>query len=167
MFFLAILGIVTLVLRFIPHIPNFSPIIALAVLSGVITKGKNGFLIPLLIVIISDLILGITDVSFFIWGTILLISLFSRLLKRNIVYVCGYSLLASFFYFVVTNFGVWLMGWYSYSLWGLYNCYVRAIPFFRMQLFSTVIFSFIFYVAVEIVSVKGKKFDISRVLYKK
>jgi len=167
MIFLVILGILTFVLRFIPHMPNFSPVIALAVLSGVVCREKRYFLIPVIVVVLSDVFLGITDVSAFVWFAVLLISLFSRILKNNVIGVLGYSLLSAFLYFAITNFGVWLMGWYSYSLWGLYTCYLRAVPFFRMQILSTVVFTFIFYIVFDIVGARRENFLTKRVLYKK
>ena len=37
--------------------------------------------------------------------------------------------------FVITNFGVWLLGSYGYTFTGLLTCYILAIPFLQIQLF--------------------------------
>ena len=32
--------------------------------------------------------------------------------------------------FLISNFGVWLGGWYTFTLAGFLSCYINAIPFF-------------------------------------
>lgn len=167
MLILLILGFITFGLRFVPHIPNFSPVIAFALLSGLIWKDRKSIVVPFAVVVLSDLIIGVSDVAFFVWSSILLIGLFSRFIRKNIWAVCGYSLASSVFYFILTNLGVWLMGWYPYTLWGLHTCYLRAIPFFRAQIVSTLVFSVLFYVAFEIVTAKFRIPAIKSVLYKR
>ena len=44
-------------------------------------------------------------------------------------------------FFIVTNFGVWSIGTYGYTINGLVTCYTLAIPFFAYSLISTFIFS--------------------------
>ena len=42
---------------------------------------------------------------------------------------------------LITNFGVWTLGTYGYSLEGLIACYTLALPFFGNTIVSTLIFS--------------------------
>jgi hypothetical protein len=42
---------------------------------------------------------------------------------------------------LVTNFGVWLTGYYEHSFNGLLTSYTLAIPFFTYSLISTFIFA--------------------------
>ena len=51
------------------------------------------------------------------------------------------ALLSAVIFYLVTNFGVWLMGSYGYNVEGLLLCYTLAIPFFTNNLVSTLIFS--------------------------
>ena len=44
-------------------------------------------------------------------------------------------------FFILTNFGVWSMGSYGYSLTGLITCYTLALPFLGNTLVSTLIFA--------------------------
>ena len=53
----------------------------------------------------------------------------------------GGALIGAIIFFVVTNFGVWSLGSYGYSLQGLVTCYTLAIPFFAYSIISTLIFS--------------------------
>lgn len=56
------------------------------------------------------------------------------------------SLLASVLFYLITNFAVWYgSGIYPATSAGLIESYVMAIPFFRTQLISDVIFSFAFF----------------------
>ena len=48
--------------RLIPHPPNFTPIIAVAIMSGYLFKNINlSFLVLLIIMLISDLFIGVYE----------------------------------------------------------------------------------------------------------
>ena len=136
---LFVFGITT---RLLPHLPNFTPIMAIALFSGAYLNKKYSLWIPLLLYIVSDLIIGLHPLVFFTWGSIILISLLGRALRKqrglgtNLVY----SLFSAILFFMISNFGVWLEGWYGYSLSGLVQCYVMAIPFLRISLLANSIY---------------------------
>ena len=44
-------------------------------------------------------------------------------------------------FFLITNFGVWSMGSYGYTVEGFILCYTLALPFFAYSLISTFIFA--------------------------
>ncbi len=44
-------------------------------------------------------------------------------------------------FYLITNFGVWSLGSYGYTLDGFILCYTLAIPFFAYSMVSTFIFS--------------------------
>ena len=49
-------------------------------------------------------------------------------------------------FFIVTNFGVWLVGnLYPKTLAGLAGCYVAAIPFFRNTLAGNVVYTLVLF----------------------
>ena len=128
--------------RFIPHPPNFTSLLALSFYVPALLGIK---FIPILILsfILTDLFIGFHDVTFFTWGSILFIGLFSKYLSSNFISRLTGSLLGALSFFVITNFGVWSLGYYEYSINGLINCYYMAIPFFTHSLISTLIFSLI------------------------
>jgi hypothetical protein len=132
---LFILGIVS---RLSPHIPNFSPIIAIALFSGAYLNKKHSLWVPVLLYIVSDLILGLHGVVLFTWMSILIITLLGRALRkrRGITNNLAYTLLSSILFFIITNFGVWMVGWYGPSLGGLAQCYIQAMPFFRTSIIA-------------------------------
>ena len=113
--------------RFLPHPPNFTPIAAIALLSS---KGFNNrwvvFLIPIVSLFISDLFIGLHATIPFVYISFILIALLGLYVKKiNIVSV----LLSSTIFFLVSNFGVWLL-YYPISTEGLVQCYTLALPFF-------------------------------------
>ena len=132
--------LVLAVSRFIPHPPNFTSLLALSFYIPAILGIK---FIPALLVsfIITDFIIGLHGVTFFTWGSVILIGLMSKFFIKTIFTRLSGSLLGAFLFFIITNFGVWSSGVYGYTVDGLINCYILAIPFFSYSLLSTIIFS--------------------------
>ncbi|MCS6953405.1 MAG: DUF6580 family putative transport protein [Bryobacterales bacterium] len=140
--------------RLIPHPPNFSPIGAIALLSGA-CFGMRGvaFLVPLAAMFLSDLALGLlrNDLSLglhrlapVVYGSFALIVCFGFWLRarRRPLPIAAATLASSVSFFVVTNFGVWAFGTYYPKTWeGLAACYVAAIPFFRNTLLGDAVYA--------------------------
>ena len=145
-FLIALLLIIFAALsRFIPHPPNFAPIAAMALFGGVYFDKRFALLVPLAAMLLSDYFIGFHNVILFVYGSFLLVGLIGLWLKRNkkVRWIVGASIGSSILFFLITNFGVWLMGAYPPTLAGLAECYVAAIPFFRNTLVGD-----LFYVAV-------------------
>ena len=148
--------------RLLPHAPNFTPIIATALMSGFLLKNKNlSLVVVLMAMFISDLTIGFYSSYFFVYFSLILIILvFSSFIKKiNFKNLLVLSILSSLLFFIVTNFGVWAMGnMYEKNFSGLVLCYIFAIPFFTNTLLSTIFFSYsIFYLK----KLNLKKFNLS------
>ncbi len=138
--------------RLIPHPPNFTPIIAVAIVSGYFFKNINLSLLTLLVaMLISDLFIGFYENMIFVYVSLLLITLvFHKINKKiNFKNLFIYGLAGSLIFFLVSNFGVWALGSlgvndlpYEKSLTGLIECYILAIPFFGNTFLSTIIFAY-------------------------
>ena len=124
--------VITLILlavlsRFLPHPPNFSPIASIALLSS---KGFTNrwivFLIPISSLLISDLFLGLHRTIPFVYASFILIAVLGIYVKKINI---GTVLLSSTLFFLVSNFGVWVLH-YPISFEGLVQCYSLALPFF-------------------------------------
>ena len=126
--------------RFVPHPPNFTSLLALSFYIPAILGVR---FLPMLIIsfIITDLIIGFHSVTLFTWGIILLIGLMSKFFIANTKTRISGVLIGASLFFVITNFGVWSMGSYGYTLEGLIACYTLAIPFFGNTIAGTIIFS--------------------------
>ena len=133
--------------RIIPHPSNFTPILAVAVFVPLIMKNKL-VAIPVTLgaMLIGDLYWGFHSFMFWTYGAVILAT---QLKFRN---VFGNAVLASIIFFLVTNFSVWLSGYYGLTLAGLWTCYVMAIPFFGNTLLGTLFYTGIFWLVRLIVS---------------
>ena len=132
--------------RFIPHPPNFTPIISMAILSGFALKNfKHSILLILSTMFITDIFLGFHKNMLFVYFSLYLITAISfkfshKLNFKNLVLYCLFS---SICFFIFTNFGVWFFGnLYEKNFLGIIECYFMAIPFFKNTLISTIIFSY-------------------------
>ena len=136
--------------RIVVHTPNFSPVLSMALLSGMYLEGRQAVLVPLALIIVSDLIIGFYPGMFFTWGSIVLICVLGLWLKerKSFAVVLGGSMASALIFFIVTNFASWLT-LYPHTYDGLRQCCVMALPFFRSTLASTVAYSLIFYAAYE------------------
>ena len=143
---LSILILITILAfsRLMPHPPNFTPLLGMAVFSGVIFDRKIlAFVVPLVAMLLSDLVIGFHSSMPIIYFAImlnvgvgfLLVSKFSYL-KSILALVSG-----ALIFFIVTNFAVWLgSGIYSQDLNGLISCYIMALPFFQNTLLSSLVY---------------------------
>ena len=126
--------------RFIPHPPNFTSLLALSFYIPALIGLRY---IPALILsfVLTDIFIGFHGVVLFTWGSVLAIGLISKYFIRSILKrICG-ALVGVVIFFLITNFGIWILGSYGYSLQGFILCYTMAIPFFAYSLISTFIFS--------------------------
>ena len=130
------------VTRFIPHPPNFTSLIALSFYAPAIFGIR---FIPAIVLsfVVTDLYFGFHGTTLFTWGSVVLIGFFSRYMSSTSIMRLSGSFLAACLFYLVTNFGVWLLGGYGYSLNGLVASYTMAIPFFASTIVSTIAFALI------------------------
>ena len=126
-----------ILLRLVPHPPNFAPITSLAIFGGVMFRNKwLGMSLPLLVMFISDLFLGFSMITPWVYGSFLLISFISKEVNNKNI------LMGSILFFIITNFGVWVLG-YPKTWEGLVLCYTLAIPFFVNSILGDFFFSYL------------------------
>lgn len=144
--------VIAVVLRLVPHPANFAPIAAMALFGGVYLNKKYALVVPMLAMFVSDLFLGFHDTMVFVYGSFLLTGIIGLWLKKhqkaqNIILA---SFVSSIIFFVITNFGVWLVGnMYPKTLTGLLECYTAAIPFFRNTILGDLFYVGIFFFGYE------------------
>ncbi|MDA9653820.1 hypothetical protein N9T29_02755 [Candidatus Pelagibacter sp.] len=141
--------------RFIPHPPNFTSLLALSFYIPVLFGIK---FLPFLLIsfIITDFIIGFHPVILFTWGSVILIGLISKFFISNITSRILGALSGACLFFIITNFGVWSLGSYGYTLEGFITCYILAIPFFTQSIVSTLFFSLIIELVTKVL--KNKSF---------
>ena len=155
-----------ILLRFAPHAPNFTPVAAIALFSGAYLNKRAAILAPLLLMIISDIFLGFHNVIPFTWGGFVLVVFIGFWMKKhkNIFGVISGSLVSSVIFYIVSNFGVWLMGWYPRNISGLVNCYVMGLPFLRDFTLATLFYSAVFIGCYEFIASRVKETKFSKAL---
>jgi hypothetical protein len=140
-------------LRLAPHPWNFTPIGAIALFSGAMVRERRlAFLSPLLLMFLTDAIIGFNKLSPLVYTSFLLSVLIGRFLndKRNLLRISTATFLGALQFFLITNFGVWaFLGSYPRAGTGLAACYLAAIPFFWNTLagdaaYTTLLFGAVF-----------------------
>ena len=154
--FLAIILVVSIATRLLPHPPNFAPIAALALFSGVYgAKVSKWFLLlPLVALFISDLTLGFYDWSVMavVYGSFAFIGLFGLLIqkKKSVGTITLAALLGSLLFFLTTNFAVWVFSpMYPATLEGLVLSYTMALPFLKFTIAGDLFYAAVFFGAYE------------------
>ena len=151
-------------------IPNFTPTVGVAVFAGLYFRnGGIAVLAPLAVMVISNLWFD----PYSNWPMLAVVyaglafpAVLSHLLSRQQhgrkrlrplgMLACG--VLPSVFFFLTTNFAVWLWGgFYANNLAGLLDCYVKGIPFYKYSLCSNLIFVAAALVVYELLGVIGKE----------
>jgi hypothetical protein len=81
--------------------------------------------------------------------------------KLTVLRLVATTFLASLAFFVLSNFGTWLEGWYGYTWDGLVACYIAALPFWQNSLvadfISTALAFGLFLVGRRVLSTSGAK----------
>ena len=134
--------------RIIPHPPNFTPVIAMAVFMPYLTRNlSSAILLPLTAMFVSDLYIGFHSMMFWVYGSILLattLSHYTMSIKKTYVHLGSNAVLSSTLFFGLTNFAVWMSGhMYPMTMEGLMLCYTMAIPFFGNTLAGTLLYVFL------------------------
>lgn len=140
--------------RLVPPFYNAAPVTAVTLFAAAYLPSRRwSLLLPLTAMFFSDLVLYATkDIAYrdhavtnmvFVYSAFAGIALLGQWLRRKVSVnrVIGTTLASSALFFLVTNFGAWLMlsqplstgepAMYSRTVGGLIDCYVAGIPFSR------------------------------------
>lgn len=127
-------------LDFLPHIPNFMPIAAIALFSAVYLNRKYALGLPLLIMFFSDFFIGFYNIWIMlsVYGSFILIGLGGLWLRKhkNVPNVIGITIGGSILFYLLTNFAMWAIphSLYPHTFNGLILSYIMGLPFFRNTL---------------------------------
>ncbi len=130
--------------RLIPHPPNFTPILGMAVFSGAVINHKLiAYIIPLAAMLLSDLYLGFHASMPIIYFSLAICVLIGTLIESKVTILN--SLLSLSFgvlaFFLITNFAVWYgSGMYEFSISGLMTSYLMGLPFVQNTFISSLMY---------------------------
>ncbi len=146
---------------------NFSPLWAIALFAGAqIASEKLRYLIPLLVLLLSDIFLNIkypNESGFalfypgwtWVYGSIVISVYIGSLLSQKIrlmwvlygaisVSVCQW-LMSDLGYFLSGGINILTQEPYSSDIQGLLQCFIMGFPFFKKTLAATIFFSLLFF----------------------
>jgi hypothetical protein len=154
--FASLLVICAVISRLLPHPPNFAPIAGMALAGGVYMDKRFALIVPLIALVVSDIFIGFSYISLFVYFSFFLIGLLGLWLHNNkkLTTIAVTTLSSSILFYLITNFGVWALGGYSYTFTGLVECYVAAIPFFHNTLFGDIVYVTVLFGMFELISQK-------------
>jgi hypothetical protein len=162
-----LIAVIAGLLRLVPHPWNFTPVGALGLFGGGRLRSWRAFALPLAVMIATDILLAfirgseysrylLSPMILFVYGSFLLNVFIGRALCRTQSFwrIGTASLLASLQFFLLSNFGQWLIysvepgavsnvlaGEFPRTLSGLVDCYILAIPFFGTTLVGDLAYS--------------------------
>ncbi len=137
--------------RIVDHIPNFTPIVGIALFLSYISNYKISSIFVICTLFISNLILGyeFDNVQLSVYLGLIIPSLLGQFLNKKTGFLKYYnifwmSLFSSTFFYLITNFAVWLWsGMYTNDFQGLMLCYIMAIPFYKNTILGDLFSSFL------------------------
>lgn len=142
------------ILRTQPHVANVTPFFAISILVGFLFGSHRVILSAVLSVaamFCADLVIGFHPTMVFVYVGVAIAAVIGsmasapirkqRSVPRQAIGAFVASGVASTVFFVVSNFGVWMVGGlYPKTMDGLVQCFVMAIPFFRNSLTTDLFF---------------------------
>lgn len=139
---------IAVILRLLPHIPNVTPIAAMALFGGAYGSKRFALLTPFAAMVLSDIFLGFSLITPFVYGSFLITGLLGLWLRnhKHALPIVVASLTSSLLFFLITNFGVWLVwNFYPKTMSGLFDCFVAGLPFFKNTVLGDVFYTVLFF----------------------
>lgn len=132
--------------RILPHPANFTPIGALGLFAGATLNRRGVWAIPLVALLLSDMVTGLYNplLMAFVYGGFAVGGWLGRRFlreKRTPGRLLACSLTNATAFFLLSNFGCWVVGMYPHTFSGLTQCFVMALPFFRNTLLGDLFYT--------------------------
>lgn len=132
---------------YFPGLYNVEPFTAMSLLAGVMLGGGYALTVPLSMVAITDMVIGNQPIMIFTWSAWAVIGILGMVLRKRksptvrfSLELTGMGIVASLFFYVWTNFGVWLIdGIYPHTLAGLMQSYIMGLPFLKNQIYGNLV----------------------------
>lgn len=140
-------------LRLMPHPPNVAPVGAMSLFAGARLAGWQAYLVPLVLMLITDPIIGaikgftpFSGRTPIIYGSFMISVWIGRSLRENAGAgrIAAAALACAVQFFLITNLNSW-WAMYEHSWSGLITCYTMALPFFGNTLLGNFAYSGLFF----------------------
>jgi len=158
-YLLILFGVLT---RFLPHLPNFTAVGAVALFSGYYTKNKKlALVLPLVIMFLSDWKIGFYQwqIMASVYLSLAIVALLGVLIRqKKWFFALPTSLLGTIIFFLLTNGAVWLFtGWYPHNFAGLIASLAAGLPFLKNSFLGDLTYTFALFGAAELATLLAKK----------
>lgn len=141
---IAVLIFATAALRLLPHWPNFTPVVPLALFAGAHLQNRYlAFGVPLAALLLSDIFLGFYPAMPFVYFGFALSVVIGMFMARrqNATRLFTGALGGGLIFYVLSNFGVWWTSTlYPHTLGGCVEAYIAALPFLRNALLGDAVY---------------------------
>jgi hypothetical protein len=131
--------------RLLPHPPNVTPVGSSSLFAGARVNGWMAYLLPILVMAVTDpLVGGYTRSTPVIYLCFLISVWIGRRIARtdSAIRIGTACVLSSVQFFVLTNLSTWAFGtMYAKTAAGLVTCYVAALPFYGATLAGDLFFT--------------------------
>ncbi len=157
-----------IVMRLVPHIPNFAPMTAAALFGAAYLPKRYILFVPLVALAVSDyLLLYISPFSdpifnfshlqplsalfngttVWVWGSFMISALLGLALRQKpgLLKIGGVTIVASLQFYLLTNFAVWAAGAYARDLSGLGASYIAGLPFLSWTIAGDLFYTGVFF----------------------
>lgn len=149
--------------------PNIELLTMVMLLANAYLGRRCALWLVFLVLVLSDTVLGNTSIFIFTWTGFLLPAIYtSRFFSKHkneeglkrVVTGISLGLGSNLFFYLWTNFGVWLLdvwGMYPKTITGLIMSYINGLPFLRLHFLSTLIFVPLGFSLIELVVIITKR----------
>ncbi|MGQ0658572.1 MAG: DUF6580 family putative transport protein [Chromatiales bacterium] len=131
--------------RLLPHPPNFTPVLAMALFAGSYVPDRRlALALPIAAMLVTDMVLGWHGTVAYVYGALVAVVGLGMWTasRRSVPTVLGAAIAGSLLFFALTNFGVWAtQTLYPATGAGLLACYVAALPFLHISLLGDVLYT--------------------------
>lgn len=145
-----LLTVLASLLHLVPHPFGVSPVGALALYAGAYGSNRLSWCVPLVPLGLAALVSGFYSpiVMLFVFAGFAISTLTGRLLLRQSrsYYRFGSAiLLGASAFFLVSNFSIWLVGFYPQTFQGLLQCYVNGLPYLLQAILADAAYCFVLF----------------------
>jgi hypothetical protein len=136
--------------RFVVHLPNFTPIGALALFAGFYLPRRFAVVLPLAVMFICDLFIGFYNplVMVVVYISFAAVAYLAGMVlaKKDMFVIGGATLAGSLFFFLTTNIAVWAFtDYYAHTVTGLLYCLTMGLPFLKYAMVGDIFWSTVFF----------------------
>jgi len=144
-----LIGLATII-HLAPHPFGVSSVGATALYAGAYGSKRFSWAVPLIPLLIGSLLFGFYDITLmaFVFGGFALSSFAGRWFlarERNLRSYGAAVVTGASIFFITSNFGMWLVGYYPATLAGLVQCYVNGLPYLGQAALADAAYCFVLF----------------------